>query len=143
MHSSHPPSYHTPNASSSGVPLPPSRYPTYQHWLDDAAQMGLMLFRMRHDSKRERILSQSPPPSRMVPTTPPSNPVVSPPARHQSQRVPPIRTRNEERVSMVTSLDATPRTTAALNTPTVTTESHQSSESRRSNHHRPTHPPLD
>lgn len=64
----------------------------YQHWLDDAAQMGLMLFRMRQDSRRERLLD----------------------GRHRHRRETP----DPKPVVIV----ATPRTSAALQIPTVATE---------------------
>lgn len=43
------------------VPNNPTGGDPFSHWLDDAAYMGLMLFRMRNDSKRERALHRPPP----------------------------------------------------------------------------------
>ena len=102
MSSSHQP-YNTPNTnvgtntSSSGATPPP-----YQHWLDDAAQMGLMLYRMRNDSKRERMFRNHPP--MVVRTSPPAPPPSSPAPQPMVLR------------------DATPRTSAALQVPTVATQ---------------------
>lgn len=100
MASSHQP-YHPPNTpvglSVDNVSTAP--HPTlYQHWLDDAAQMGLMLYRMRNDSKRERMLRshQRPPLQHVVP-----QPVPRPLPRAED----------------------TPRRTAALQVPTVATQS--------------------
>lgn len=85
MSGSHPP----------GVPQLITPVP-YQHWLDDAANMGLMLYRMRNDSKRERIQRQHP--SSGTPPRPSPLPIPDPPY-------------------------ATPRTAQALQTPTVATRS--------------------
>ena len=52
---------------------PPQPNDAYQHWLDDAAQMGLMLYRMRNDSKRERALRGH------APLNNPPNPIRMPP----------------------------------------------------------------
>lgn len=83
----------------------------YQHWLDDAANMGLMLYRMRQDSRRERLLrgghhhpSSGTPPRVKPPLVVPDPPVVVPPSP-----------------AAVASSDPTPRTSAALQTPTVAT----------------------
>ena len=90
---------------------PPQPNDAYQHWLDDAAQMGLMLYRMRNDSKRERIvrvhhrqyppLRDPPDPQRIV-VQPPPPPHVSP------------------------GHDTTTPRTAALQIPTVATTSSSS-----------------
>lgn len=112
-------------------PHHPHRPDPYQHWLDDAANMGLMLFRMRNDSKRERIVTRLPTPvgSRhgspsgppMSPQQPPQPP--PPPSRHRSHRQAPVATAPPP--------DATPRTSRALQTPTVATQSSRDSASTR------------
>ena len=116
-------------------PVPPPPGP-YEHWLDDAAQMGLMLYRMRNDSKRERMLQrrirppqvppppQPPPPSRPIPpyygipegyaypvVGTPAVPVAAP----VSSPTPPYSYRS----SGGTTVDVTPRTNQALHTATV------------------------
>lgn len=120
-------------------PPPPTNHTDpYQHWLDDAAQMGLMLYRMRNDSKRERIVA--------MPTSPPAH------GHHQHQR----RVVNHHQHQPMSSphssgapppqsqgpsdhLNATPRTTQALQTPTVATSSNTTS--LVSPHHPPQPPP--
>lgn len=85
----------------------------YQHWLDDAANMGLMLYRMRQDSKRERLIQPR------VHTRPP--PV------HHPDPPPPLPTPNAR------SRDTTPRTDRALQTPTVATRNTSHSHPSPSN----------
>lgn len=67
--------------------MDPNRPPeaAYQHWMDDAANMGLMLFRMRNDSKREGIVARQQS-SGTPPGTPP--PVMSPTGRQGTSPVP-------------------------------------------------------
>ena len=104
MSSSHQP-YNTPNTAV-GVPRS-----DYQHWLDDAAQMGLILYRMRNDSKRERLLRDEghaplrnpPDPVRRTTAPPPPPPITVPP---------------------LPLTDPTPRT-SALQVPTVATATHE------------------
>lgn len=118
---------------SSSHPRPPEA--AYQHWMDDAANMGLMLFRMRNDSKREGILSRggSPQPRSGAGTPPPppsSPPPLSPPRHHTNHPVqpppPPNQHHHHHRPSTPKQQqhhhpDATPRTNRALQTPTVAT----------------------
>ena len=115
MSSTHQP-YNTPNTPV-GTPTPQGPHPIpYQHWLDDAAQMGLMLYRMRNDSKRERVLRNQPPV--VIRTT--TNPPPAGPAR------------------------ATPRTSAALQVPTVATQPNNRTASSGSHATPPSlHLPLD
>lgn len=75
----------------------PNRPDAYQHWMDDAAHMGLMLYRMRQDSKRERLLREAHH------------------HHHNPQRSTPL--------PAAPKVDPTPRTSAALQTPTVATRS--------------------
>lgn len=82
----------------------------YQHWLDDAANMGLMLYRMRQDSKRERLLRGG----HHHPSGTPSHRVKPPLVVPDPPIVPPSPV-------VVVSSDPTPRTSAALQTPTVAT----------------------
>ena len=101
----------------------------YQHWLDDAAQMGLMLYRMRNDSKRENMQPRSTPPPPPPPAVsgrppvyrqvlrttshhppPPPSPVVVPTQPPYAQSTP------------AHSRDTTPRTQRAIQTPTVATQ---------------------
>lgn len=126
------------------MPNQPPRPDPYQHWLDDAANMGLMLFRMRNDSKREGIVQQRTPPGTPPvvmspksdrgrgPGTPPprgsSVPTQPPYAQHQPHtnplQVPPLAYQHR---------DTTPRTNQALLTPTVATAS--SSGGTQEHHH--------
>ena len=84
----------------------------YHHWLDDAAQMGLMLYRMRNDSKRERLQQQRhpAPPPHQHPQSPPA--ASAPPPTPGGRMVPVL-----QYPPLVQ--EPTPRTAAALQTPTV------------------------
>lgn len=68
-------------------PPPGAKPEAYQHWMDDAANMGLMLFRMRNDSKREGIVERQRQSSGTPPGTPP--PVLSPQGRRVGTSPPP------------------------------------------------------
>ena len=108
------------------APSPPA---PYEHWLDDAAQMGLMLYRMRNDSKRERMLqrrSRPPPPPPAGPPTRPippyygipegyAYPVTGTPAVPSAAPV----SSGTPQYSYRSSTDVTPRTTQALHTATI------------------------
>jgi hypothetical protein len=109
----------------------------YQHWLDDAANMGLMLFRMRNDSKRERILTPSTSPQRGTPPVSPPPPMSiprePPPFEHHHHRgtppptshpLSPTRHHHHQRsAAPQPPQEVTPRTNRALQTPTVATHS--------------------
>lgn len=117
----------------------PSRPDPYQHWMDDAANMGLILYRMRQDSKREqRMPSSSPPPT---PPNPPATPKSSPiPIRPTPVLASPTPHNHARSAQSPTPLsppfpypvdttplyhhhNTTPRTDAALQIPTVATHS--------------------
>lgn len=101
-------------------PHGPPRPDAYQHWLDDAASMGLMLYRMRNDSKRERLLMSRGRPSHQPPPSSPINLATTPlvvPKPEPVRMVQPIPIPN-----------ATPRTSRALQTPTVATQSTSSGD---------------
>lgn len=109
MSSSHQP-YNTPNTAVGTNQTVP-----YQHWLDDAANMGLMLYRMRNDSKRERLATH--PVARhhqhhrgIPPTPPPPPPPNSPPLSPLPVRPLPV-------------LDTPTPRSEALQIPTVATAS--------------------
>lgn len=102
----------------------------YQHWLDDAAQMGLMLYRMRNDSKRERLTTTTPPagsggPPRGRPVYHHRMPLVTP------QPVPVVPSQPEVGTP-AHSRDTTPRTQQALHTPTVATRHYTSTSATSS-----------
>lgn len=123
----------------------------YQHWLDDAANMGLMLFRMRNDSKREGIVARqqssgtppgTPPPVVLSPqghrvgTTPPEP--FSPSGRHGTPPIPipgipspPPPPHGRPPISPSNPQNVTPRTGLALQTPTVATTSSATSGNSR------------
>ena len=131
-------------------PSPSARPDAYQHWLDDAANMGLMLFRMRNDSKREGLVARqqqssgtppgSPPPG-LSPTgrqgTPvPTGPGLSPQGQQRhpasSSSPIPIPPRPKGHAHALSAFqpfqspppqDVTPRTGLALQTATVATTS--------------------
>jgi hypothetical protein len=112
------------NGSQSGSQQQPV---AYQHWLDDAANMGLMLYRMRNDSKRERMVGpprvqNNAPPSPAPPQTPASSPIPMA-TRRQHPVDHPHRHRAYETPSPMRLREVTPRTSRALQTPTVATQS--------------------
>lgn len=130
----------------------------YQHWLDDAANMGLMLFRMRHDSKRERLIPSRPgspmgfPPGspqqaragpNQRPTGGGSASGNAPPAPRSGHRhphdgrpgVPPAPNTPPALQPLALVDNATPRTSRALQTPTVATESSHHSTQPSGSHY--------
>lgn len=110
-------------------PRTPHQQPTaYQHWLDDAANMGLMLYRMRNDSKRERYVQ--PRATGPVPPPPPPVPPLTTGSAPIPMAVPPMERRHphhHHRAPAPVAQEITPRTSRALQTPTVATHSSQGS----------------